>query len=226
MVVQHDGRQFTTSNGERASLADVQYHLGTILSGLYSLAGQPDRAIIEQRIVRHPVFSQVAIGGTPDLRIILYRCVPVMAMLRMPTRASRGRANLHQGAVAAAVHLRSGQTFGGVCCNRAVTAHPDTGASIEGLQIPCWDNLLTAAMNLADALQLGYVGVDFVLDATRGPIVLEANARPGLAIQVANRRGLLPLLTRLDAHPPGPWTLEQRRELLASLADMGQKRGR
>lgn len=225
MVVQHDGLQFTTSNGDRASLADVRYHLGTILSGFYSLAGQPDRAIIEQRIVRHPVFAEVAVGGTPDLRIILYRCVPVMAMLRMPTRASRGRANLHQGAVAAAVHLRTGQTFGGVCCNRAVTTHPDTGASIEGLQIPGWDQLLTVAMNLADALQLGYVGVDFVLDAARGPIVLEANARPGLAIQTANRCGLLSRLALLDAQPPGPWTLEQRRELLASLADMGGGRG-
>ncbi len=134
----------------------MTYHLAAILSGLYSLGGQPDRAIIEQRIVRHPVFEQVAVDGTPDVRIVLYRCVPVMAMVRLPTRASRGRANLHQGAAAAGIHLTSGRTFGGVCKDRAIAVHPDTGRSIEGLEIPCWPALLAAAMNLADALELGY----------------------------------------------------------------------
>ena len=95
------------------SFADCPYHLSTILSGLYSLGGQPDRAIIEQRIVQHPAFEKIAVDGTPDVRIILYRCVPVMAMVRLPTRASRGRANLHQGAVAAGIHLATGRTLGG-----------------------------------------------------------------------------------------------------------------
>ena len=76
----------------RASpLADMTYHLMTILSGLYSLAGQPDRIIIEQRIIRHPVFESIAVGGTPDVRIILYRCVPVMAMVA-PADAGIARA--------------------------------------------------------------------------------------------------------------------------------------
>jgi hypothetical protein len=38
-----------------------------------------------------------------------------------------------------------------------------------------------------------------VIDAHLGPVVLELNARPGLAIQVANRAGLLPRLTAVDA---------------------------
>ena len=56
-------------------------------------------------------------------------------------------------------------------------------------------------MKLADGLDLGYLGVDFVLDAAGGPVVLEANARPGLNIQVANRCGLLPRLRLIDAQP-------------------------
>ena len=67
------------------------------------------------------MFEPIAVGGTPDVRIILYRCVPVMAMVRLPTRESRGRANLHQGAVAAGIHLGSGRTHGGVCKDRAVS---------------------------------------------------------------------------------------------------------
>jgi alpha-L-glutamate ligase-like protein len=219
VVASHDGSVFVTPGGQRHTLSDVTYHLGAVLSGLYSLAGQPDCAIIEQRIQRHPVFEKVAVDGTPDIRIVLYRCVPVMAMVRLPTKGSRGRANLHQGAAAAGIHLISGRTFGGVCKDRAIARHPDTGHSIDGLEIPCWNDLLTAAMELADAVELGYLGVDFVLDAQRGPVVLEANARPGLNIQVANRHGLLPRLAYLDAQPADRLEPRCRRELIAELAE-------
>jgi alpha-L-glutamate ligase-like protein len=220
VVAGRDGSDFITSSGQRLTLADVCYHLSTILSGLYSLGGQPDRAIVEQRIQRHPAFENVAVGGTPDIRVVLYRFVPVMAMVRLPTQASRGRANLHQGAMAAAVHLRTGETFGGVCNSRALEVHPDTGGLIAGLKVPFWDVLLEAAVQLAEALELGYVGVDFVIDAALGPVVLEANARPGLAIQLANRRGLAPQLQLVDAEPDGPIPLARRRELASILADM------
>ncbi|MGA2068782.1 MAG: alpha-L-glutamate ligase-like protein [Thermoguttaceae bacterium] len=220
VVARHDGAEFFTAGGERFTLADVTYHLGAVLSGLYSLAGQPDCAIIEQRLLPHPIFADVAVEGTPDVRVVLYRSVPVMAMVRLPTKASRGRANLHQGAAGAGIHLVTGRTFGGVCNDRAIAAHPDTRRSIAGLEIPGWNDLLSAAMELADAVELGYVGVDFVLDAQRGPVVLEANARPGLNIQVANRRGLLPRLRFLDAQPPGRLRPDERRALIAELAEM------
>jgi alpha-L-glutamate ligase-like protein len=220
VVAEQNGAEFVTSSGERLLLADVCYHLSTVLSGLYSLAGQPDRAIVEQRIVRHPVFESVAVGGTPDVRVVLHRYVPVMAMVRLPTWGSRGRANLHQGAVAAAIHLSTGETFGGVCQNRAVRVHPDTRAAIAGLEIPCWDGLLEAAMQLAEGLEMGYVGIDFVLDAALGPVVLEGNARPGLAIQVANRCGLTRRLALVDAEPEGLIPVARRRELAAAVADL------
>lgn len=220
VIAGHDGREFTTSSGQRLSFADVTYHLSTVLSGLYSLGGQPDRAIIEQRIVRHEAFEKVAVGGTPDIRVVVYRCVPVMAMVRLPTAASRGRANLHQGAIAAGIHLVRGTTLGGVCKDRAVAVHPDTGHPIDGLTIPCWNEVLDAAMRLADGMEMGYLGVDFVLDAQRGPVVLEANARPGLNIQVANRCGLLPRLRLVDAQPDHMLKPECRRTLMAMLADV------
>lgn len=220
VVADRRGDEYVTSSGEHIEVPEIRYHLATVLAGLYSLGGQPDCAIIEQRIVRHTVFQQIAVGGTPDIRIILYRNVPVMAMVRLPTRASRGRANLHQGAVAAGIHLRTGRTMGGVCKNHAVNEHPDTGVTIDGLQVPMWDQLLTSAIRLAEGLELGYVGVDFVLDATLGPIILEANARPGLAIQVANRRGLLPRLRRIDAQPPDCLHGAAREELIAELAEI------
>ena len=220
VVASHDHETFVTSGEERLPLADVQYHLSSTLSGLYSLGGQTDSVILEQRIIRHAAFEQVAVRGTPDIRVVLYRSVPVMAMVRLPTVASRGRANLHQGAVAAAVNLVTGMTFGGVCQNRVIENHPDTGAPIAGLRIPFWDQLLTAATKLADALEMGYIGVDFVLDAKIGPVVLEANARPGLAIQIANRCGLRPRLDFIGQQITGAVTPARQKELVSAIAQL------
>jgi alpha-L-glutamate ligase-like protein len=218
VVARRRGDDFETASGRVQSLADIQYHMTTILSGLYSLGGQVDKAIIEQRIIMHPTMERIAVGGTPDVRVILYRHVPVMAMVRLPTIASEGRANLHQGAAAAAVHLVTGRTFGGVCNNRTIERHPDTGELIGGLEIPGWRELLAAAMKLSDAIEMGYIGVDFVVDAKIGPVVLEANARPGLAIQVAHRIGLLPRLRLIESLPAEAVRGERRWDILPKLA--------
>jgi alpha-L-glutamate ligase-like protein len=218
VIARRSGSEFITSGGRVITWPDLRYHLSTILSGLYSLGGQTDKAIIEQRIIVHPALERISVGGTPDVRIILYRRVPVMAMVRLPTVQSQGRANLHQGAAAAAVHLVSGHTFGGVLNNRAISRHPDTSELIGGLAIPGWRDLLAAAMKLSDALEMGYIGVDFVIDAQIGPVVLEANARPGLAIQVAHRMGLLPRLKLIESLPREALVGENRWKILRRLA--------
>ncbi len=198
VIARRHGDGWVTSSGQSLSASDMHYHLSDLLAGLYSLGGRPDRVLIEQRITRHTALSGVAVGGTPDVRVILYRTVPAMAMIRLPTRQSRGRANLHQGAVAAGIDLSTGRTLGGVHLSRVIDAHPDTGERISGLSIPQWSQLLHCAIRLARCLEMGYLGIDFVLDEQRGPIVLEANARPGLAIQLANRQGLVHRLAAID----------------------------
>ncbi|HRU04705.1 MAG TPA: alpha-L-glutamate ligase-like protein [Candidatus Brocadiia bacterium] len=191
VIAGRNGQDLATSSGSSLTLDDARYHVSSILSGLYSLEGHADCAIVEERIRPHPVFNGVCFGGTPDIRVIVCRFEPVMCMLRLPTRQSRGRANLHQGAVGAGVDMATGVTLGGVLASQPVDLAPDTGRPIAGVQIPSWPQILETATRLSRALELGYVGVDIVLDERRGPVVLEANARPGLAIQTANRRGLL-----------------------------------
>jgi glutathione synthase/RimK-type ligase-like ATP-grasp enzyme len=79
-----------------------------------------------------------------------------------------------------------------------VSRHPDTGASLVGIRVPHWKQIISMARRVAEAVGLGYLGVDLVVDDFRGPMLLEANARPGLAIQVANAAGLLPRLEEID----------------------------
>jgi alpha-L-glutamate ligase-like protein len=152
--------------------------------------------LIEYCVQFDPVFGRLAHGGVPDVRVIVYLGVPVMAMVRLPTRMSDGRANLHQGAIGTGVDMRLGETLNAVWMNAVITRHPDTRAEVSGVQIPGWDKILEIASSCHDLTGLAYQGVDIVLDRDLGPLILELNARPGLNIQIANKCGLQP---RLDA---------------------------
>ena len=134
----------------------------------------------------------------PDIRVVVYRGYPAMAMVRLPTRASDGKANLHQGAVGAGVDMSSGETLTGVLDNEIVDEHPDTGALVTGLMIPQWDFILQTSARGYEVTGLGYLGVDMVVDADKGPMILEMNARPGLNIQIANCTGLTTRIARID----------------------------
>lgn len=185
---------FRKSNDSVVQLGEIKHHVSNILSGMYSLGGDTDTAIIEYRVQFDPCFESVSFKGVPDIRLIVFRGIPLFGMIRLPTRQSDGRANLHQGAVGAGIDINTGITNFGVMHSRPVTQHPDTGSPISGIEIPQWDRILEMAANCYDLAPLGYLGVDIVLDRELGPMMLELNARPGLAIQIANNQGLEPIL--------------------------------
>ncbi|KPK26868.1 MAG: alpha-L-glutamate ligase [Nitrospira bacterium SG8_3] len=200
---------YRVTNGELASQSELNYHVLNILSGIYSLGGLPDKALVEYRVRCDPVFDAVTYQGVPDIRIVVFLGVPVMAMVRLPTRMSRGKANLHQGAIGSGIDMATGKTLTGVWGNDIVTEHPDTGMKLTDLKVPKWERLLHLASRCYELTGLGYQGVDLVLDRDRGPLILELNARPGLNIQIANHAGLLPRLK----------VVEQLRERLHSAED-------
>jgi alpha-L-glutamate ligase-like protein len=181
---------YRTISGGLLSDSEMRHHISNVVGGQYSLSGNPDSAIIEYCVKFDPMFAEVSYLGVPDIRVIVYRGYPVMAMARLPTRMSDGKANLHKGAVGAGVDIGSGETLYGVFGNDIVEDHPDTGALIAGLRIPQWDFILQSAARGCEVTGLGYLGVDIVIDRTHGPLILEMNARPGLNIQIANCCGL------------------------------------
>ena len=73
-------------------------------------------------------------------------------------------------------------------------------------------------MAAADRAELGYVGADIVVDARRGPVILELNARPGLAVQLANRAGLIPRLEAVEESWRRGRSAEDRIELGREIA--------
>ena len=155
---------YVTQSGELISPQNLFYHISDILSGIYSLSGLEDRAILEALIHPDPVFDAISYQGVPDVRIVVYRGVPVMAMVRLPTKASDGKANLHRGAIGAGIELNTGITITAVHRSRVVSTHPDTGNPVSGTQVPYWDKMLWIAARSFEMTGLGYIGVDLVID--------------------------------------------------------------
>ncbi|HLR16232.1 MAG TPA: alpha-L-glutamate ligase-like protein [Alcanivoracaceae bacterium] len=181
---------YRTAGGKLLTEGDIEHHLSGIISGIYSLGGYRDKALVEYRVTPDEVFAAISYEGVPDIRLIVLRGYPVMAMLRLPTRQSQGKANLHQGAIGVGVDLATGITISGTWHNRIIHRHPDTTNPVAGVQLPDWDDFMRLASGCYELTGLGYIGVDLVLDKDEGAMMLEINARPGLNIQIANDDGL------------------------------------
>ncbi|MFQ5634185.1 MAG: alpha-L-glutamate ligase-like protein [Gammaproteobacteria bacterium] len=209
---------YRLADGNYVSEDGIRHHVSNIISGQYSFVGTRDSAMIEYRVETDPFFAPVTFQGVPDIRVLVYHGYPVMAMVRLPTRRSRGKANLHQGAVGVGIDPVTGSTLVGVLGNEVVHEHPDTGEPIGRLDIPRWEECLTLAARCYELTGLGYLGADIVLDRFRGPLILEVNARPGLNIQIANRVGLRDRLDLVDSwegdYAPGA-RVKRVREALA-----------
>ncbi len=201
VIKSYTQNHFRTASQRVLRFSEVYQHISNILSGLYSLGGKYDVAVFEELVHFSTLFQDYSFQGIPDVRIIVYQGYPVLAMMRLATRESGGRANLHQGAVGVGIDIQTGKAIAAVQHNRPVRYHPDTGKDLFSLQVPFWREHLEIAAKGYDMTHLGYLGADIVLDRELGPMMLELNARPGLAIQIANQSGLRKALYRIDSLP-------------------------
>jgi alpha-L-glutamate ligase-like protein len=165
-----------------------------ILDGDFSRSNIPDIAFFEQRVRNHPDLKPYSVKGVPDIRVLVYNHFPVMAMLRLPTEESGGRANLHAGGIGVGIDLKLGLTTTAIQYGQPLEFIPGKRLSLSGIRIPHWPEVLLTAVRAAEAIDLTFGGVDVTVDRDDGPVVLEINARPGLDIQLAN---MAPLRSRL-----------------------------
>lgn len=189
------------ASGAQLRLGDLVAHAADIIAGAFSLSQARDEALLEHRLAPEPVLAGYSPGGVPDVRVLVFRGVPVMAMLRLPTHASDGRANLHVGGVGVGLDLATGRAVHAIWRDRSIILHPDTQQPLSAIHVPCWDDILLLAARSYEAIPLGYFGIDVVIDVRLGPVILELNARPGLSIQLANHRGLRRVLDQLRPQP-------------------------
>ncbi len=185
--------------GEEWTVNDLRLHVADILQGAYATWGDDSVALIEERIPVHPDLEQYVEMGTPDIRIVVYNNIPIMAGCRIPTKKSQGKANIHQGALMLGIDFGTGETTNGLSgLNTPIQIFPHTGEKVRGIKLPFWADLLKTAVRVANATGFVYCGVDMFVHPERGPMVAEVNGFPGLGIQLANRAGLLRRLQRVE----------------------------
>lgn len=185
--------------GEQYTEDELDLHVRDILDGQYSTWGSHHMAIIEERVPIHPDLEPYVRLGTPDVRVIVYRRIPVMAMIRLPTESSRGRANLDQGAIGLGIDMGTGRTTYGVSGKKKIITYlPHSNEPVSGILIPYWFDVLKTAIRAANATGLTYMGADIFIHPEKGPMVAEVNAFPGLSIQLANQAGLRQRLERIE----------------------------
>lgn len=194
----NDEHGWVTTQRNVVSVDDLKLHVMDIIEGAYSIRNVPDIAFIEEYVGRHKAFRKYAYRGTPDIRIIVFNKVPIMAMLRLPTKESGGRANLHQGAIAVGVDIATGITTKAYWHGKYITHKPGTKRKLHGIRIPKWTSVLELAVKCQEVTDLGYLGADIVHHPTKGPMVLELNYQPGLSIQLANGAGLKRRLEKVE----------------------------
>ncbi len=195
LIVQgRENEKWRIGDGSLLSGHEVREHCEDILDGMYALHHRRDIAFFEQYLRPHQCFAALHPAGLPDIRIVVFNLVPVMAMLRLPTAESGGRANLHMGGIGLGIDLAKGVTTFATQHGRRLRKLP-AGTDPAGFPIPEWDELLLIASRIQQITNIGFLGVDLTLDEASGPQLLEVNARAGLMVQVAN---LAPLGERLE----------------------------
>lgn len=216
VVIEKQGEyagEWIDSTGTLWRVSDIKLHIADILAGRYSMDDVSDIAYIEERVRVHPVFEKYSYHGTPDIRVIVFNKIPIMSYVRLPTEESGGRANLFQGAAAVGIDIATGITTYGVHHAKPTEFFPGTRRRLANIQVPQWEEILETAIAASEAIGLGYMASDIVLQPSvenhksqisnsqigsqSVPMILEVNAQPGLKIQIANRAGLRERLARV-----------------------------
>jgi alpha-L-glutamate ligase-like protein len=186
------------ADGKTLTHKDLANHIENILEGMYSLTNSPDVAFFEERLKLDPSLKPYSYRGIPDVRVIVYNSVPVMAMLRLPTKSSSGKANLHLGGVGAGIDMATGVTTTAILGkSKSIEYIPGTRFLASGIKVPYWKDILTMAVKAQQETDIGFLGADIAIDRERGPVILELNIRPGLSIQLCNKAGLKDRLERV-----------------------------
>lgn len=185
-----------TLNGENiVSEETIFRHMRNILDGAYSMYGFYDQVLIEEVLSPHHDFVEFCEFWLADIRIIVFNSVPIAAMIRLPTKVSRWKANLAQGGVGFWINISTGQINSFLFKGKIFSEwFPSAYNDFENKKIPHWDTILMYSSKLQSKIDLWYLALDWMV-AKSGPKLLEINARAGLEIQ--NITGI-PLTSRLQ----------------------------
>jgi len=184
---------YITNSKKVFSKQNLKKHFLEIIDWFYSLSWNRDKVVIEKKIELEEEIELLWKYGLPDIRVIVFNMVPIMAMLRVPTKESKWKANLHAWACGVGIDIWTGKLTFITYKWKTIKSIPGIW-DVRGLKIPHWEKILELSVKTQQVTKIGYIGCDVVIDKDDGPLILEVNIRPGLEVQLAN---MAPLKDRL-----------------------------
>ena len=184
---------FVLNNWDVMTKKELLSHFQFILEWFFSLSWNRDKVIIEKKVILDSSIELLWKFWLPDLRVIVFNMVPVMAMFRIPTAESKWKANLHAWACWVWVDIATWKLTYITYKWKNVKSVPWIW-DVRWIELPNWEKVLETAVKVQQITKIWFLGCDIVLDKQDWPLLLEMNIRPGLSVQLAN---LAPLKTRL-----------------------------
>ena len=172
--------------------------IADILDGRYSMTMWADIAFIEEKIIPWDDFSIFCEYGLADIRLITMQLVPVMAMLRYPTKESDGKANIAAGWVWFWIDIASGKITS-MYHNRKIyiKEFPEDYKQFQWKQISYWDDILLYSSQIQYFTNIWYLWLDWTI-AQPWPNLIEINAMAGMEIQLVNGEWLENRLKKVE----------------------------
>jgi hypothetical protein len=143
-----------------------------------------DGLLIERYIVQHPVMRGLNADSVNTLRIWVKQSGPQTEIIGAIVRIGRQGCvvdNAGQGGFIAQLDIHTGRITQALSCEilpQRFAKHPDTGAMINGVQVPFWQQAQKVAIDALHAFpHTGFAGLDVAI-GENGPIIVELNLQP------------------------------------------------
>lgn len=188
---------YVSSHQKIYSKKSLIYHFSNIIDWFYSISWLRDKVIIEKKIILNHEIDLLWKFGLPDIRVIVFNMVPVMAMLRVPTKESDWKANLHAWACWVWIDIWTWKLTYMTRYSKIIKSIPNIW-DVRGIKIPYWNEILTLAVKVQQVTWIWYLWCDIVLDDKEWPLLLEMNIRSWLEVQVANMAALKSRLEKVE----------------------------
>jgi hypothetical protein len=184
-------RVLTLSGNRAVSLDDLWTEIGTHFGGTY---------LFQELIEADPVLANICGGGLPTVRIVTLDSGGGPEIFRAAIKLT-GKGNVadnfwREGNLLAPVDAEAGRMGAALTGmgidGRFIDEHPDSGARIEGVELPQWQATRDAAIAAASVTHGALlIGFDIAVSAA-GPVIIEANYDPHLIMmQACHRKGVL-----------------------------------
>lgn len=163
----------------------------------YSMARDASEGtLIERAIDQHPFWAALCPTSVNTIRVLTLwtpgedEPFVARAIQRMGAAATAPTDNWDGGGVAAVIDPATGRLgFGRVnpfrtkAEDRPYTHHPDSGARIEGIVLPFWNNIVDTVLAATRRLPLArYVGWDVAVDENGNVVIVEGNHNTGVRL--------------------------------------------